>query len=431
MSLMPMSRNAYGQPSSNDGILMQDISRQRKLAEELRRQGSEELKGQMVSGHYVAPSWTQGLAKILQSGFAASQNSKLDKEEKDYSSQKNKAFADILNGNKAKKIEGAPTVTSSMPAYEPNQLDQFGSPLPGIQREAQTTSTPTFTNEAPEDVQARQQAAVLEYMQQYGNTPEAQYMLAQLNKQDDRSYAKGEKLDDRSYQGGLRKEDREFKVADREDQQEFTSGENRLSREQQAALQQAGFSHAEIMQINSQGFQAGENALNRNFQAGQNQLSRDNSLAVASAKVAPKNKGLSVTAQKELIDAEDGIQGSKEALKAFDKALTLNKKAWGGAGSGKVATGLSVLPDALRPDGADATKELDNVLQGVQGSSSQPASVRKGIFERAKAAAEQRIKYNTEKAKQLRNGTYFTEEGGINIDEPTPASNGGWSIKPL
>jgi hypothetical protein len=163
-----------------------------------------------------------------------------------------------------------------------------------------------------------------------------------------------------------------------------------------------------------------------------------------------KNKGLSVAAQKELIDAEDGIQGSKEAVKAFNQAISINKQAMGGFGSGALATIGSVLPDFARPEIVDKTKELDNVLQGsalpqlkaifggmptegerailleVQGSSSQPASVREGIFKRAIASAESRIKYNTEKAKKLRSGTYFTEDGGINVeqsmskDEPMP-----------
>jgi hypothetical protein len=455
MSLMPMKQGAYGQPVNDQGILMQDISRQRKLAEELRRQGSEQLQGQMVSGHYVAPSWTQGLAKVLQTSLGAYQEGKADEAEKDYSSQKNKRFAEILNGNKERQIEGAPQISTTMPAYTPEQQDQFGSPLPGVQREAIQTSTPTFTQESPEQVQQRQQAAILQYMQQYGNTPEAQVMLAQLNKQDDRAYARTEKLDDRKYQGTVRQEDRDFQNANREDQQEFQRIQQKEQFGQQLTMQEKQFAQQFQLQNQSQNFTAGQNALNRNFQAGQNQLSRDNTLQVAQSKLSPKNKGLSVTAQKELIDAEDAIQGSKEALKDFSKALKLNDKAMGGFGAGALATAGTVLPDFLRPQAVDDTKELDNVLQNsalpqlkaifggmptegerailleVQGSSAQPAAVRKGIFERAQKAAEKRIKYNQEKAKQLRNGTYFTEEGGINIEEQAPASNGGWSIKPL
>ena len=38
---------------------LQDLSRQRKLAELLMAQGMQQPQGQMISGHYVAPSWSQ------------------------------------------------------------------------------------------------------------------------------------------------------------------------------------------------------------------------------------------------------------------------------------------------------------------------------------------------------------------------------------
>lgn len=165
------------------------------------------------------------------------------------------------------------------------------------------------------------------------------------------------------------------------------------------------------------------------------------------AKTTAKSKGMSVTAQKELIDAEDSIQGSKQAIDAFNKAKTINKKAMGGWGSGAIATAGTVLPNILRPNSVDATKELDNVLHGsalpqlkaifggmptegerailleVQGSSAQSETVREGIFDRAIEAANKRIKYNSQKVKQLRNGTYFTEDGGINMDDTTTSED--------
>jgi len=43
---------------------LQDVSRQRKLAELLLAKGLQQPQGQMISGHYVAPSWTQQLNPI-------------------------------------------------------------------------------------------------------------------------------------------------------------------------------------------------------------------------------------------------------------------------------------------------------------------------------------------------------------------------------
>jgi hypothetical protein len=43
---------------------LQDVSRQRKLAELLLSQGMQQPQGQMISGYYVAPSWTQQINPI-------------------------------------------------------------------------------------------------------------------------------------------------------------------------------------------------------------------------------------------------------------------------------------------------------------------------------------------------------------------------------
>jgi len=43
---------------------LQDVSRQRKLADLLMAQGMQQPQGQMISGYYVAPSWSQQLAPM-------------------------------------------------------------------------------------------------------------------------------------------------------------------------------------------------------------------------------------------------------------------------------------------------------------------------------------------------------------------------------
>ena len=40
---------------------LQGLSRERKLAELLMAKGMQQPQGQMISGHYVAPSWSQQL----------------------------------------------------------------------------------------------------------------------------------------------------------------------------------------------------------------------------------------------------------------------------------------------------------------------------------------------------------------------------------
>ena len=144
---------------------------------------------------------------------------------------------------------------------------------------------------------------------------------------------------------------------------------------------------------------------------------------------------MTATAQKELIETEEQIQGGQAALDLFKQAKAINSQAMGFTGAGALASAGSILPSALRPGTVDATQNLDNILQtaalpqlkaifggmptdgerkillDVQGSSSKPANVRTEIFKRAESAIQARIKFAGEKAKRLREGTYFTGEG--------------------
>lgn len=55
------------------------IDRQRKLAEVLLAKGLKQPEGQMVSGYYVAPSWTQQLAPLVSAAFGMNLNQQADK----------------------------------------------------------------------------------------------------------------------------------------------------------------------------------------------------------------------------------------------------------------------------------------------------------------------------------------------------------------
>ncbi len=425
---MPMNRGQYGQPA------MQDISQQRRLAEQLREQGSRELQGQMVSGHYVAPSWTQQLARVLQSYQAGSLDRSANKAESDYNTGKAQKFADILRGNKPQQIEGAPVETSVMPAYQPNQQDQFGSPLPGVQREPVVTSTPTMTQESPEALQARQQEAVLGYMQQYGNTPEGQYLLAQMNKQDDRAYAKGEKLDDRAYtdtrEEKLYNRGRQDKLSDVDAERKYQDIVRADTQGFQVNQQDRQFAQQYKLQAQSQGFQAGQQSRSQAFQAGENQKTRDNQLQVAEGKA--KATPLSAAAQKEVFESDEITQASKNAIGMLQEAKKLNSQAYSGYGAKARAVIRSNLPG--EDAGANATVDLDNLMTGqaleslkatfggmptegerkilldIQASADKTPKQRESILQRAIEAAERRVQFNEKKSGSLRDGTYFSPQ---------------------
>ena len=153
-----------------------------------------------------------------------------------------------------------------------------------------------------------------------------------------------------------------------------------------------------------------------------------------------RDRPMTATAQKELIETEEGIQGGQAALSLFAQARALNDKAMGFSGAGAIASAGSLLPQFVRPGAVDATQNLDNILQtaalpqlkaifggmptegerkillDVQGSSSKPPAVRKEIFDRAERAIQARLKFGAEKVKRLRDGTYFSGEGLPSID---------------
>jgi hypothetical protein len=73
------------------------LERQRKLAQALTSQAFNQPQGQMISGYYVAPSWTQQLAPALSAAVGLGMNESLDK--------KQLALAEALRGKQMQQIE--------------------------------------------------------------------------------------------------------------------------------------------------------------------------------------------------------------------------------------------------------------------------------------------------------------------------------------
>lgn len=341
MSLMPMNTGIQDQPNG-DFVQMQDISSQRKIAEQLRQQGAQELQGQMVSGQYVAPSWTQQLARVLQSGLGGYYERNAQDQEKAYGTQKNKDFADILAGNKPQQVAGAPVTNTSMPAYEPSQQDQFGSPLPNVERTPVTTTTTPMTQETPEQQMQRVQPQVLGYMQKYGNTPEGQYLLAQLGKQDDRAYTHGEKVGDWAHQDANYARDLGDKRTDMATQNQYqTDSQGRVfTHEDKTNAGNHAFTTSE--RISGQGFTAGQNASNHAFQI---QLMQDKDAAQEKSK------------QGNLQD--DALTSAAETFRKTGVMPLL--------GSGGRADKTAIMNKAAELDKADAISGSDSAINKITG----------------------------------------------------------------
>lgn len=127
--------------SSKSDIVFPDIEqsqldRQRKTAELLRQQGLTPLEGQMISGIYVKPRWTQALAKGVQAFLGSKDLGYLDEQEKSLNARRLadtantlKQYNTLLKGSPEQQLEDrSPTVGNNpaapnmrtIPAVAPN-----------------------------------------------------------------------------------------------------------------------------------------------------------------------------------------------------------------------------------------------------------------------------------------------------------------------
>ncbi len=117
-----------------------------RLAELLRSQGMNQPQGQMVSGWYVPPSWSQNLNSALQMGLGTYMGAKIDEERK-------QKTADILRQlSQGKEVEPIPAVQNfngmeqmaegqtPMPQQAPqNELDRLTRKTPVSTEQSQMT----------------------------------------------------------------------------------------------------------------------------------------------------------------------------------------------------------------------------------------------------------------------------------------------------
>lgn len=413
-----------------------DIDRRRKYAELLQQQSMEGVPLPQTPAGGFTPniSWTQGLAQMLK-GYAGRKG--LDEataRSKDLSGRRNQALADALG---------------AMPRATPGQPEQWtGAPEePAVYQPAQQGQQPSM----------QQNAAWLGRLGQIG--PDAVQMggtvLGMQQKQDENALNRESKTLDRimaleaaAIQAGATRESQAAARKEAEQlRRDLAADSNRRAREMQTSQQafmenqnrQAAADRAANRPAQTPVVVIGSNG-KPEFVAPQNAYGRQ---PWAGSPGAQSAKPLTATAQREIIQTDEEIQGGAQALQYLAAAKKINQQAMGGFGSGAIATAGSMLPDAMRPAKVDATIELDNILQSsalpqlkaifggmptegerkilleVQGSSSKPAKVREDIFNRAEAAVKNRLKFAQDKAKALREGKYFSGDGGVN-----PAGSG-------
>jgi len=165
-----------------------------------------------------------------------------------------------------------------------------------------------------------------------------------------------------------------------------------------------------------------------------------------------RDNPMNSTIQKEIFEADEGVQAGQAVLGGLTRALELNQVAYDGPFADQRSAASALFGD----QGGIATQELKNVVTAqaleslkatfggmptegerkilleIQGSVDQPKPVREAIYRRAMAAAERRIASNLAKAEGLRNGGYFDPGFGQQQQAPGGATSSGlqWSIEP-
>lgn len=113
-----MAANFF-QPGFDEQTENQNIERQRQYAQLLRQQSEQSPQSQMVSGHYVAPSWTQGLAQMLK----AYQGGKGMRE----ADARQKALAEAVRGRQTEEMGQFAKLMGGAPAQATGQTYQTGA----------------------------------------------------------------------------------------------------------------------------------------------------------------------------------------------------------------------------------------------------------------------------------------------------------------
>jgi hypothetical protein len=136
---------------------------------------------------------------------------------------------------------------------------------------------------------------------------------------------------------------------------------------------------------------------------------------------------LTVTDKNAILEADEAVNANRSTIGQLRSAIDLSKKAF----SGPLASQRGYVASLMGSEAGIATENLTNTVTGqalenlkatfggaptegerkilldVQGAASQAPEVREEIYRRAIAAAERRMKFNEDRASQLRGGTYY------------------------
>lgn len=114
-----MAQSNFFQPGFDEQTENQNIERNRKYAELMRQQSEQSPQGSMVSGRYVAPSFTQGLAQMLKAYQGGQGMREAD--------ARQKALAEAVRGRQTEEIGQFTKLLNGAPAQATGQTYQTGA----------------------------------------------------------------------------------------------------------------------------------------------------------------------------------------------------------------------------------------------------------------------------------------------------------------
>lgn len=112
-------------------LQQQAIDRKRALAQALQAQSIAPTEGQIVSGHYVAPSWTQYAAKLAQGLIGKDQEDRLDQQQYTLAEIQRKQQMNLLKGLAPKGVFDE-DVPNAMPGQLGSGMYGDVQPYPGL-----------------------------------------------------------------------------------------------------------------------------------------------------------------------------------------------------------------------------------------------------------------------------------------------------------
>lgn len=174
-----MAQANFFAPGFDDQVEAQNIERGRRYAELLRDQSQQQPQGQMVSGHYVAPSWTQGLANVLKAYQGGKGMREADARQKALAeavrgrqTEELGKFTGLMNGRPAEQLP-EDQFGPARPAEKPDLAAAYqyaaGAKTPGLQQVGLTGAMQMAQDRAKQEQAAAQQQRVLGIIQSAGS----------------------------------------------------------------------------------------------------------------------------------------------------------------------------------------------------------------------------------------------------------------------